>query len=981
MKLKRLLFPPCLAACLVPCIFTSLVSATPTFGVETFTTSIQSNVEGAPATQAGSHPYALSATIIFNHQVSSEEETFKENLGEEEVPLGEPEVFARIYGNPRHLEVNLPAGLIVNPSATTVKCTEAQLESNQSSGGGCPAASAVGVVTVYINGFGAKIKGAVYNMVPPPGVPAELGLDPGEVGVVLHIAGKLRSDGDYGFSAAISEIGQTVSIYGLGLTLWGDPSAPSHDPQRGVCAASGPVRKSIEREFSENEFKKKGASTREYRFSCPTERADTPLLTLPGACTAQPFPTTLSVNSWQQPAKQQPPPATSPPVTGCEALQFNPTLEVTPTPEASSTTSSPAPAPAESPTGLSVDLKIPHQESVATLAAADLKQLTVTLPQGMAISLSAANGLAACSEEQIGLKNANPVACPDASKIGATQVLTPLLEKPLAGSVYLAQPHENPFGSSESPGGSLLALYLVAEGNGVLIKLAGNATLDPNTGQITLAFNDAPQLPLQEIRLNLFAGPRAVLQTPPACGTYRAAASLLPWSSETPVSSNSSFAIVAGPNGSPCPSSPLPFLPSFTAGTTNSQAGAFSPLNVAFSRDDGEQPINAIAVRMPPGLLGVLRNVALCPEPRAAAGQCSQASAIGTATVAAGSGQDPLYLPQAGQPPNTVYLTGPYEGAPFGLSIVIPEIAGPFNLGDVILRAKVEVDPHTAQITITSDPLPSIRDGIPLDIRAVRTYVDRPNFMFNPTSCAPQALAGTISSSQGSSSHTSSTFQATGCTALSFRPKLSALTHANASRADGAYLHIKVASGPTQANIAKVKVDLPQQLPSRLTTLQRACPAPTFRSNPGGCPTASVVGMATVATPMLAQPLIGPAYLLSHGQAAFPTLVLVLQSEGILIDLEGQTSISHGVTSAAFKALPDAPITTFDLVLAAGPHSLLAPDQPAKAKRVLCAQTLNMPTALTGQNGTVLKQDTRIVVSGCVREAKAHAKGKQTHRK
>jgi hypothetical protein len=908
--------------------------ASEAFGVEAFSSSIASNAEGAPATQAGSHPYALTTAIVFDHEVTGEKESFKENLNGEEVPLGEPDVSTHIYGNPKHLELNLPAGLVVNPAATSVKCTEAQLETSPGAGGSCPAASAVGTVAVYVNGLGEKVKGAVYNMAPPQGVSAELGVDPGEVGLVIHIMGHIRTGGDYGFSADVEEIGQAVSIYGLQLTLWGDPSAASHDAQRGVCAASGKVAKTIEEEEWENENRKKGKSTKEYRFSCPVEETNMPLLTMPGACTGEPLTTTMSVDSWQDPSGIEPSPATYPPVTGCENLAFSPSLIVQPAPQA---------AAAESPTGLNVDLKLPHEESAEKLAEADPQQLTVMLPPGMAISLSAANGLGACTPSEIGLHSDEPVKCPESSELGGAEVVTPLLEAPLKGAVYLAQP--------ETLAGSLIGLYVVVEGSGVMVKLAGTATLAEGTGQVAIAFDEAPQLPLGEIKLSLFGGPRAALQTPSACGTYTIASLLTPWNGGTPTERSSEFAVASG-----CGEG---FSPSFMAGSADSRAGAASPFSVTVARQDGEQHLSSVRVVGPPGLLGMLGSVARCAEPQAASGECGAASEIGEVSIAAGPGEDPVWLE------GKIYLTGPYSGAPFGLSIVVPAVAGPFDLGPIVVRARIEIDPDTGQLEIDSDLLPSILKGVPLDVRTVNLTIDHAGFMLNPTSCAPLAVTGTLDSTSGASVAVSSPFEAVDCAKLPFEPKLTALTHARTSKADGAYLHIKIVSEPGQANIGKLEVDLPGQLPARLRTLRKACPGATFDANPAACPAASVVGTATVLTPVLSKSLTGPAYLVSHGGAAYPDLQIVLGGEGITLVLDGDTSIRKGITSEAFRSLPDVPISTFDLVLADGPHSVLGANLPARARGSMCRQSLAMPTAITGQNGAVIKQTIKIAVSDC----------------
>lgn len=940
----------------------SPAGAAETFAVEAFGSSIEDQ-DQMPAIQAGSHPSAITTTVMFDHQVTGEKESFKENLNEEEVPLGEPEVLANINGNPKQLEIKLPAGLMVNPAATSTKCTEAQLETNPSTGSSCPPASAVGTVSVYVNGYGEKIKGAVYNMSPPPGVPAELGVDLGEVGLVIHIVGKIRADGDYGFSADVSEITQKVSIYGLKLTLWANPSDASHDAQRGICASRGKAQKAIEEEFFENENREEGKTTKEYRFSCPTERANTPLLTMPGACTGKALETTLSVDSWQEPGDSNPDGtpdlsdprwktagSSSPAVTGCEKLDFSPSLDVKPAPEALA---------AESPSGLNVNLKVPHEESKEGLAEADLKQLTVTLPPGMAISLSAANGLGACTnapeperpEGEIALHSAEAVKCPESSKLGEVEAVTPLLEAPLKGAVYLAQ--------QETFAGALIGLYVVVEGDGVTIKLGGQATLDPNTGQVTIAFKETPQLPLSEIRLSLFGGPRAALQTPPACGVYSTTSQLTPWSGGAPAEPSSVFTV-----DSNCGQG---FSPSFTAGTTDSQAGAFSPFSITVSRRDGEQRLSGLRVVGPPGLLGMLKGATQCPEPQAAKGECGAASEIGEATIAAGAGEDPFWVKDG-----KIYLTGPYAGAPFGLAIVIPAVAGPFNLGQTTVRARVEVDSHTAQLVISSDPLPSILKGVPLDIRTVNMTIDREGFMFNPTNCAPLSVTGTLSSTGGASTAVSSPFEAVNCAKLPFKPKFTASTQAKTSRAHGASLDVKIASGPGQANTGKVRVILPSQLPARLTTLQKACTDTVFNANPASCPAASVVGAATAVTPVLAHPLTGPAYLVSHG-AAFPDLVLVLQGEGIVVYLDGNLDIKQGLTSATFNSIPDMPIGMFEIVFPEGSHSILGTNIPAKAKGSMCGQPLTMPTALTGQNGARVTQTTKVAVTGCPKKAKAKA--------
>jgi hypothetical protein len=318
-----------------------------------------------------------------------------------------------------------------------------------------------------------------------------------------------------------------------------------------------------------------------------------------------------------------------------------------------------------------------------------------------------------------------------------------------------------------------------------------------------------------------------------------------------------------------------------------------------------------------------------------------------------------------------VFLTGPYNHGPFGLSIVVPTVAGPFTLtgnggpGREVVRASIRVNPVTSQITVVSDPLPTMLEGVPLDIRTINVDINRSNFMFNPTSCSPSSVSGTLSSRQGATAAVSSPFEAANCAALPFKPTFSASTQGQASKADGASLVVTVTSGAGQANIGKVDLQLPKQLPSRLTTLQKACTEAQFNANPAGCPEGSAIGTATAHTPILNAPLTGPAYLVSHGGAAFPDVEFVLQGEGVEILLDGQTQIKNGITYSHFDTVPDAPISSFETVLPEGPHSVLGTNLPASAKYSLCGQKLVMPTTLTGQNGAVIKQETKVAVTGC----------------
>jgi hypothetical protein len=773
----------------------------------------------------------------------------------------------------------------------------------------------------------------VFNLTSPH-EPARFGFFFGGVAVALDVS--LRTGGDYGVTVTSRNTTAAQELLSASVTLWGVPDDPRHDSSRGwACIENGLYA--------------------EGREQCTPLHASQlqPFLTLPTSCTG-PLASSLAVTSWPtraDPEGLSPAPFASesiPGMEGCDRLPFEPSLTVAPEGQAGG-----------SPTGFGVDVRIPQLENPEGLAEGNLKKAAVTLPVDVVVNSAAANGLGACSQAEVGLSDANPASCPDAAKVGTVEAVSPAIKSPLVGSVYVAEQGNNPFGS-------LLALYLVLEGEGVLVKVAGEVHLDPVTGQVTTTFDNVPQQPLSDIKLHLFGGAQATLVTPAGCGTYTATSLLTPYNTLTPVEPSSAFQITGGANGSAC--GVQAFSPSFSAGTSTNQAAGFSPLSVTFSRTDQEQGLGAVQVKTPPGLLGVLKSVPLCGEPQASQGTCGQESLIGHTTVGAGAGPNPFYL--GGQ----VFLTGPYKGAPFGLSIVVPAVAGPFNLGTVVVRAAISVDPVTTALTVTSDPLPSILQGIPLAIRTVNVTVDRPGFIFNPTDCEPLALTGTVTSTQGAQAQVSSHFQAANCATLAFHPVFAVSSLAKTSRNGGAALDVKVSypSG-AQANIHSVAVTLPKQLPARLSTIQQACPEAVFNANPASCGEGSNIGVGTAVTPIFKNPVVGPAYLVSHGGAAFPDIDVVLQGEGVTILLVGHVNISKaGITSASFFAVPDAPIGSFDLNLPEGPHSGLS------AVGSLCASPLTMPTTITGQNGAVVQQTTKIKVTGC---AKVKKKTKKKHRK
>ncbi len=910
------------------------------------------NEDGTPATQAGSHPFQLTTTLALNKT-------------QERYPVALP----------KDLSFHLPPGLVGNPNAAA-QCTMINFFALIEQTNLCPPSSVVGVATVVAH---EPIAGViqrtvpVFNLVPAQGEPARFGFEViGKIAIVIDTS--VRSGQDYGVNVTVNDATQIAGLLSSQVTFWGVPGDPLHNNARGwECVAGGEYK---------NEVKK----------PCParSEVPEEPFLTLPTSCAADPQTEPVRFSgaghSWAQPGiflgaeyAWMTENGQALGFEDCGHLLFNPSIDVTPEEHTAAT-----------PTGLSVDVKVPQQGTLeaGARAEADVRDTTVTLPQGVELSPSAANGLEGCSEAQAGFTGFNQAtqtdefntgepSCPDGSKVGSVHIKTPLLSHELEGSVYLASPASNGE-AGRNPFNSLVALYLVAEDpvSGVLVKLAGEGQLDEGTLRISTTFKNAPQVPFEELRLDLFGGPRASLTTPALCGSYATNAVFTPWSGTGEVSVLSpaqDFQVTSGAGGSGCPPG-LGFSPGFKASSQNTQAGAFTSFGLELSRPDGDQALSAVTMHLPSGIAALLSSVELCSEAQAAADACPPGSEVGQATAIAGLGPEP-YVQEGGR----VFITGPYGGAPFGLEIVSPATAGPFNLGYVTVRSKLEVDPNNASVTIVSDPLPTQLRGIPLQLKRVLVNVDRPGFEFNPTSCNPMSIEGTITGSEGASAHVSSPFKAENCGALSFSPQLTASAVGHGSKADGTTFNVTVRSGGVgpggvvQAGIAKVDLQLPKQLSSRLPTLQKACLETVFNANPASCDEGSVIGNATIHTPVLKNPLSGPAYLVSHGSAAFPDVEFVLQGEGIKLVLDGKTQIKSGITYSKFESAPDAPFTVFETVLPAGPHGVLTPNVAESKKFSLCGETLAMPTIITGQNGVVLEHSTKIAISGCgeVKSAKA----------
>ncbi len=818
----------------------------------------------------------------------------------------------------------------------------------------------------------------IYNM-PSPGddVVARLGFVAAFIPTFIDI--RLDPETGYGLTASLEGLSSAEIVGSSTTTLWGVPADPNHDslritPYEALRCSNDPC-------------------TAPGGLPRHSDLLPVPFMTNPTNC-ADAKQLTMTAASYELP--DQPRTATTelPAITGCGLLDFRPQISLLPTTRQ-----------ADSPSGMDVTLSLPQEGLVHPnlLAEANLKKVVTRLPEGMTLNPAAANGLGACSEAQIGLKeegppirfNATQPTCPDSAKVGSAEIKTPLLPEPIQGSLYIASPEANPFHT-------LLAGYLVAQGQGATIKLAGRFDTDPQTGRITATFDENPQQPFDEVKLHFKVGAHGVLITPPTCDSYGIESKLSPWSATDPenptpaetVSSTSVFAIDSGPEGGPCPSGQ--FDPSLEAGATNPLAGRYSPLVLRLTRKDGTGRLAGLSVTLPPGLTGKLAGIPPCPqgaieaaEARSGLGQgagetsspsCPAASQVGTVVAGAGAGPTPFYVDTG-----RAYLAGPYNGAPLSLVVVAPALAGPFDLGDVVVRAALRVNPETAQVTAVSG-LPRILHGIPLDLRDVRVLLDRPGFTLNPTSCEPMSFAGTAGSGQGASAPLEARFQVGGCRGLGFKPKLGLRLFGATRRGSHPKLQATLKARPGDANIARAQVTLPHSEFLDQAHIGTVCTRVQYAAaggNGAGCPPASAYGHVTAYTPLFDQPLEGPVYLRSSSHN-LPDLVAALHgppSLPIQIEAVGRIDSAKGGIRTSFESIPDAPLSEVILEMEGGKKGLIVNSTN------LCAGVHRATANLSAHNGRADKLAPAVRAVKCrkpkrKKQASHHRHGKgKSHRK
>ncbi len=833
-------------------------------------------------------------------------------------------------GHVKDVRVDLPPGLAVNPEAAET-CTEAQLQADKEE---CPAGSQVGIDeatgTASVLGISKTVteEFPVYNMVRKPGQPARFGVEVNSALVRLagvqgfiYLEGGISwhkeattgensgvASGDYHLFFEIRDIPKAPELIESRLIFWGVPQEHSH-------------------------------------IGKPTA-----FITLPSTCSSKQI-TTLHADSYEEPGNWIPETNETPLIaTGCESLPFKPTL-----------TLSPETSQSDQPDGATVTLHLPqYMDEPSKTDSADAQSAQVTLPEGMTLNPSAAHELETCSQQQY----EDEGKCPEASAVGTVSVNAPgIKDGSLVGHVYVAAPKPEP--DEEQPARGEYRLFLVADSPeyGVGLRLEGLVRANPQTGQLTTTISGAPQIPFEDLTLHFRGGPRAPLANPLACGAVAPSASIMPYGRETAaVPATSGFTVDANGAGGEC-ASPLPFsLVQSLAPQSPAQAGAYDPASFSLTRAEGQQYLSKISTTLPAGLVGAIPSVPLCGEAEANAGTCPTTSQIGTVTVTAGAGSEPYSFT------GRAYLTGPYGGAPYGLSVVVPAVAGPYDLGEVLTRATLNVGVYSGRVTVSAT-LPSIVGGVPLRLQSLNVAVSRPSFLFNPTSCSPLATESVLSSLAGASQSLPSPFQVGDCGALAFTPSLSASSGAKTSKLGGASLVVKVAQAAHQANIRELQLQLPKQLVARFSTIQKACPAATFEAGPppGGCQASSVVGTATVTTPVLPGQLSGDAYFVSHAAESFPDVELVLHVDGVTVVLVGHTHIANSsITTSTFESLPDVPISSVVVSLPVGSNSALS------ANGQLCRAKLLAPTTIIAQSGAKITRETKIAVTGCPVELISH---------
>jgi hypothetical protein len=890
---------------------------------------------GPSGTQAGSHPNVVTTVEVGNTVT--------------QYPIPPCACDA-----PRDVTVHTPAGVIANPHVVS-ECEPTQLQEFR-----CPTDAQVGLVLLRTSINTSYIIMPLFRTTVSEGQAGRFVFQaPLSGSVPQYLVVSSRTGGDYGLDIKTTGINRTLPVEWLTTIFWGVPADPSHDLLRwapaGIdnfgagCNGGNPLVSVLKDELPPGCFT---FNTTSVKTPAPSSLPTRPFISSPTTCAG---PLTSIVDSKAYDNELDHAESVWPETTGCDLLSFNPSLSGSPTTSES-----------DSPSGLEIDLKVPQTQDAKTLSPSEIKGASIELPPGLTINPSAADGKVSCSDAQAHLIDEGPGECPDFAKIGTVSVDSSALPGPISGAMYLGDPKP----------GNTYRTVLTASGFGTNVKFIGTVKPNPQTGQLVASFQELPQAPFQELNIHLFGSERGLLATPTQCGTYPVKTTFTPWASQlSDQTATQFFAIESGPNGTPCPGAQRPFAPQMEAGTVDNTAGLHSAFSFDLRRVDGEQNLAGLSVVAPPGFTATLRGVQYCPESAIAQVQessytgqaelahpaCPAASEVGTSVAGVGAGTHQLYVN------GKAYLAGPYKGAPLSLVIVTPAVSGPYDLGNVVVRAAIHIDPATAQVTAVSDPLPQIREGIPLRVRSLRVNLDRPDFALNPTNCDPFATLATLTGDQGASISRSAHFQVANCTGLPFEPSVSLRLSGGLARLGHPAIHSVLRGAPGEANIHDVTVTLPKG--EQLDNGHIGAPCVTADFEAGTCPTSSLIGTAEATSPLLDQPLEGNVYTRASRIHKLPDLAIDLKGQ-VDIELTGRVDAVNGRLRTSFESTPDVPVSSFTLDLVGGAKGLLVNED------ALCGTNKKATARMIGQNGKVVRRSIALQ-----KACRGSSRGKRHHQK
>lgn len=835
-----------------------------------------------------------------------------------------------IVGGTLHdLVVDLPPGLIGTPAAAD-ECRPVQFIVSS-----CPGSSQVGRLDAAVYPFepgpqSYPLTTGVFNLLHARGNLADFGFS--IFGRPAHIQIRLDPARNYALQARLPAVNEAVPVFDQVLSFWGVPADSEHDSERCPSFSSGFGNTSDE---------------------CDAGTPRRPFLTLPSDCGKEASIRVHDYDSWQNRGVFGPPIDYRMPgqISDCLKPPFVPRIEV-----------EPGVNHASSPTGLGIRLILPQDQDPDALATPPVKQVTVALPEGVAISSAAADSLESCSPDQIALGTNEPVACPATSGIGRVSIRTPLLPEPLEGSIYLATQGSNPFDS-------LLAFYLTAhdsEERGVLLKIPGRLDLDPQSGDITASFDDLPELPFDELALEFRGGQKAPFVNPSTCGPRRAQLQAASFARPgEAVSASHPYQLTDGPGSHPCPSDPTraPFSPQLQAGATIARAGAFSPFAFRIRREDQDQRFGQVTVRLPAGVSARLAGIPSCSETAIAAiprgegsgrseldrPSCPRSSQIGSLAAVAGAGSEPLRLP------GKVYLGGSYKGAPISLVAIVPAVAGPLDLGTIALRMAVDVNASTGRLSVLSDSLPTMLSGVPLELRTLRVELSHGRFIRNPTGCDVKSVKMEATSASGAGGSASNRFQVGGCGKLGFKPRVSLRLTGSTHRGAHPGVRVVLDPRPGDANLRRVEVALPRTELLDGRHIRTTCTRARFAAD--RCPPSSIHGRVKAWSPLLKRPLEGPIFL-RESSRRLPDLAGSLGGE-IDLDLVAHLDGKGGRLRVTLPRLPDVPLAKVVLTTDGGGRGLLVNTGGVCARERRAATVLTAHSSRVRQMGPMIETDCR----------------------